>query len=276
MVKGRHFWKMTGSGNDFVFIDGRDGSATEFEAAEVIRRICARGTGIGADGLVILTRPTTKGADIALRYFNSDGSVAALCGNATLCTTALGVRLGVVDPAGFGIETDAGVLAARVRDGVAEFDLPIIREAQEALAAIPTQGTEQRLGFATAGIPHVVVLVPDVAAADVVNRGRQLRHDTSLEHGANVNFVSRTGPGGAWRIRTYERGVEDETLACGTGTAAAAVVLRMWDEAGSDTELETASGRVLGVRSALDSDGNWRASLRGEGRLVFEGTIGDV
>ena len=276
MVKGRHFWKMTGSGNDFVFIDGRDGSATEFEAPETIRRICARGTGIGADGLVILTRPSTVGADVRLTYFNSDGSLAALCGNATLCTASLSVRLGAVNPSAFAIETGAGVLAARVRDGVAEFDLPTVREPQEALVAIPVRGVEQRLGFATAGIPHVVVLVPDVSAADVVSRGRELRQDPSLEHGANVNFVSRTGPRGSWRIRTYERGVEDETLACGTGTVAAAIVLRLWGEAGDDIELETASGRVLGVRSKLESDGTWRASLRGEGRLVFDGSIGDL
>lgn len=276
MVKGRHFWKMTGSGNDFVFVDGRDHSATEFETAEVIRRICARGTGIGADGLVILTKPKTSSGDVGLTYFNSDGSLAALCGNATLCTAALSVRLGAVDPSGFGIETGTGVLAARVPDGVAEFDLPSIREPQEALAAIPPRGKEQRLGFATAGIPHVVVLVPDVSAADVVSRGRQLRHDPSLADGANVNFVSRTGPGGTWRIRTYERGVEDETLACGTGTVATAIILRLWDEAGDDVELETASGRVLGVRSELGSDGNWHASLRGEGRLVFDGSMGDL
>jgi diaminopimelate epimerase len=276
MVKGRRFWKMTGSGNDFVFVDGRDGTAGEFEREDVIRRVCARGTGVGADGLVILTAPDREGADIGLRYFNSDGSIASLCGNATLCTAALGARLGAVNPSGFGIETGTGVLRARITDALPEFDLPPISETRRSLREIPAEGVEQKLGFAVAGIPHIVVLVLDVEQVEVVRRGRQLRHDASLEDGANVNFVSRTGPGGSWRIRTYERGVEDETLACGTGTVAAAVLLRLWDEAGSDTELETASGRVLGVRSALGSDGVWRASLRGEGRLVFEGVLADV
>jgi diaminopimelate epimerase len=309
MITGRRFWKMTGSGNDFVFVDGRHDSTTEFESPEVIQRICARGTGVGADGLVILTVPKSDEADLALTYFNADGSLASLCGNATLCTAALAVRLRAVDPSGFDLETGSGVLRARVRDGVPEFDLPVIREARAAMAAIPTQEAEQRMGFAVAGIPHIVVQVADVAGSDVKNRGRQLRYDASLAEGANVNFVSPGGGAGRggrsvgasdiaggsaeagaesladsgsarpevgrWRIRTYERGVEGETLACGTGSVATAILLRLWNEAGDDVELETASGQVLGVRSRQAPDGSWSASLRGEGRLVFEGEFGD-
>lgn len=275
MIEGRRFWKMTGSGNDFVFIDGRSAPATEFESADVIQRICARGTGIGADGLVILTMPSSDDADLALTYFNADGSLASLCGNATLCTASLGARLGAVDPAGFGLETGSGVLRARIRAGLPEFDLPAVRDPQEALAAIQPGAAEQRLGFATAGIPHVVIQVPDVAVSDVTGRGRQVRNDKSLAEGANVNFVSRAA-GDRWKIRTYERGVEGETLACGTGSVATAIMLRVWGEAGDDVELETASGQVLGIRSSRGMDGSWQASLRGEGRLVFEGELRTV
>ena len=275
MIEGRRFWKMTGSGNDFVFIDGRSAPATEFASADVIQRICARGTGIGADGLVILTMPSSDDADLALTYFNADGSLASLCGNATLCTASLGARLGAVDPAGFSLETGSGVLRARIRAGLPEFDLPAVRDPQEALAAIQPGAAEQRLGFATAGIPHVVIQVPDVAMSDVAGRGRQVRNDKSLAEGANVNFVSRAA-GGRWKIRTYERGVEGETLACGTGSVATAIMLRVWGEAGDDVELETASGQVLGIRSSRAPDGSWQASLRGEGRLVFEGELRTV
>jgi diaminopimelate epimerase len=275
MIKGRHFWKMTGSGNDFVFVDGRGESATEFETADVIQRVCARGTGVGADGLVILSDPRSADADLAITYFNADGSLASLCGNATLCTASLGARLRAVDAAGFGLETGSGVLRARVLAGVPEFDLPAIREPQASLVAIqPAQG-EQRLGFATAGIPHVVIRVPDVSASDVANRGRAVRYDGSLQDGANVNFVSG-GDGQPWKIRTYERGVEGETLACGTGSVATAILLRLWGEAGNDVELQTASGQLLGIRSSQAPDGSWTASLRGEGRLVFEGDLGDL
>ncbi len=275
MVRGRRFWKMSGSGNDFVFIDGRDEPAREFEGASVIQRICARGTGVGADGLVILSRPGAPNADVKLTYFNADGSLADLCGNATLCTSSLAARLGAVDPAGFAIETGTGVLRARIRADGPEFDLPDISRAEAVVAAIAVEGAEEKLGFAIAGIPHVVIRVPDVAVQDVVRRGRVVRHHGSLEAGANVNFVSRDS-GGAWHIRTYERGVEGETLACGTGSVATAIVLRLWGEAGDDVELSTASGRRLGIRSSVSAGGVWRASLRGEGRLVFEGELADL
>ena len=275
LVVGRRFWKMSGSGNDFVFVDGRDDGAPGFETAEVIQRICARGMGIGADGVVILTRPCTGTADIGIRYFNSDGSVASLCGNATLCTASLAARLGAVAPAGFVIETGTGALRARIRSGQPEFDLPGIAPAHADWPQIALEPREERLGFVMAAIPHAVIRVPNVAAVDLMRRGRAVRLDPSFAEGANVNFVSRD-EGGAWRIRTYERGVEGETLACGTGSVATAILLRLWGEAGGDVELETGSGRVVGISSSEGADGVWTASLRGEGRLVFEGEVGEV
>jgi len=288
MMENRRFWKMSGSGNDFVFIDGRGGRTEDFESAEVIQRICARGTGIGADGLVILTGPEEGRSDAGLIYYNADGSRAALCGNATLCTANLAVRLGAVRPTGFALQTDSGVLAARIRSGLPEFDVPAVQQVQAAYEPIPLEGEELRLGFATVGIPHVVVQVPDVSAVDVVGRGRVIREHPSLVAGANANFVSRDGGAGSvtgtgsgrgtsrWRIRTYERGVEAETLACGSGSVATAILLRTWGEAGDDVELVTASGRVLGIRMSRGSDGIWSASLRGEGRLVYEGETRDL
>ena len=275
MISNRRFWKMTGSGNDFVFVDGRTESASEFESVEGIRHVCARGTGVGADGLVILTTPETGDADIAIRYFNADGSLAALCGNATLCTASLAAAMAAVDPAEFAIATGSGTLRARIRAGTPEFDLPVIREPHSTFSAIPLESGEQRLGFASVGIPHVVVRVPDVALTDVIARGRAVRYHASLSEGANVNFVSGDTDG-HWRIRTYERGVEAETLACGTGSVATAILLRLWGEIGDDVELETASGRLVGIRSNQTSTGVWNASLRGEGRLVFEGELRDL
>ncbi len=275
MISNRHFWKMTGSGNDFVFIDGRTESSGEFEDADVIRRVCARGTGVGADGLVILTTPASPEANLALRYFNADGSLASLCGNATLCTASLAAGLDAVDPAAFAVETGSGVLNARIRAGLPEFDLPPVKRPQAAFTAVEMAPGEQRLGFATVGIPHVVIRVPDVAGIDVIGRGRSVRHHGALPEGANVNFVSQDGTG-CWKIRTYERGVEAETQACGTGSVASAILLRLWGESGGDVELETASGQPVGIRSSVESDGIWQASLRGEGRVVFEGELRDL
>jgi len=266
---GRAFYKMCGSGNDFVFFDVRHSSAGVLETPEWIRRLSARATGVGADGVVFLDRSET--ADIAIRYYNSDGSVASLCGNATLCTASLAVQLGAVDPHEFRIATGSGLVGARIRDGVPEIDFPVVEDPEPAYVPIHPDPGERRLGYATAGVPHVVIEVGDVQKVDVVGRGRPLRSHPSLPHGANVNFVARR-PDGRWDIRTYERGVEGETLACGSGNVASAVLLRLWGEVEDDVELVTRSGKTLGVRLAEATVG-WYPALRGEGRLVFEGRL---
>lgn len=274
---GQRFFKMSGSGNDFVFFNGLDADTSPLETPAAVARICARGIGIGADGVVVLGRPGgLEVADLGIRYYNADGSRASLCGNATLCTANLAVQLGMVDPAGFIIATDAGVVRANVREGVPGFALPPVTDACGAISAIPPEAGEQRLGYATAGVPHVVIRVPDLAVCDVLGRGRRVRTHPALLAGANVNFVAPTGRGGgAWAIRTYERGVEGETLACGTGSVASAIMLHLWGEANADVALETRSGSTLTVSCSQETVGGaWLPFLRGEGRLVFTGELG--
>ena len=275
---GRRFYKMSGSGNDFVFIDGRTEPAADWCTLEAIQRICARGTGVGADGIVILRRSQAHGATVGIDYWNSDGSLASLCGNATLCATRLAVELGaaVEGPAGLQIETGAGVLAARLVDGLPEFDLDPVAEVRPDYPAGLAAG-ESRIGFAVAGVPHLVVRWRDdlgIDAAPLNNRGAVLRHDAGQPAGANVNFACRE-PQGRWTMRTFERGVEGETLACGTGAVATAILLEAWGEGGDATDLVTRSGRVLTVR--LKRSGSaWLPTLRGEGRMVFEGLVRDL
>ena len=268
---GRTFYKLCGSGNDFVFFDAREEPVGELASPEAIARLCARATGIGADGVVFL-EPSDVAA-VRMAYYNSDGSRASLCGNATLCTTRLTVVLGAADPAGFVIETDAGLIQARLVGADPEIELqPVGRLAAEA-AGITVAGEERRIGFALAGVPHLVVEVPDADAVDLPTRGRTLRYDATLAAGANVNFVSRTAED-AWHMRTYERGVEGETLACGTGAVACAAILAAWGETDGSATLVTSSGRALRVRAA---SGEGRGpTLAGEGRIVFQGTLGDL
>lgn len=267
---GRRFYKLSGSGNDFVFLDTRAQPAGELEAPDTIQAVCARGSGVGADGIVFLSA-TDRG--LSLRYLNSDGSLAALCGNATLCAARLGTELGMVPRAGeFEIATDSGSITARFRDGSPEIDLPPVSELQDSFSADPGPG-ELKIGFALVGVPHLVVLCEDVETAPVVERGRQLRHHPRLAHGANVNFVSPVGD--AWRVRTFERGVEAETLACGTGAVASALLLHTWGEAPTAVELETRSGRRLAVRHHVDG-GRFYASLSGEARIVFVGELAEL
>ena len=271
-VEGRRFFKMTGSGNDFVVFDASSEDASDLETPAQIRALSARGTGVGADGVVFLEK-AEKG-DIRMRYYNSDGSEAALCGNASLCSTRLAIELGLAQAGGFVLHTAAGALQARLRDGLPEVDLDPVSEVRPDASDLGLNRGEQRLGFALAGVPHVVIEVPDVEPVAVSDRGSELRHHSNLKDGANVNFVARRAEGD-WTYRTYERGVEAETLACGTGAVAAAILLASWGESGNETVLWTRSGLPLTV-TLKRKGAAWLPSLRGEGRIVYEGRLRDL
>ena len=267
---GRKFWKMSGSGNDFLFFDARVDPPAALETPQVIDQICARATGVGADGVVFVQDDAIE--SFRIRYFNRDGSLAELCGNASLCSARLAVELGIVDRAGFRFATDAGVISARFTGEEPEIDLQPV-QALRPDAGLPLIAGEHQIGFADSGVPHLVVLVDDVERVDVASRGRELRHEPSLPAGANVNFVSRA-EGPLWLMRTYERGVEGETLACGTGTVAAAVLLESWGLSGSETRLRSRSGRVLMSR-VRHAAAEIRPSLMGEARVVFVGELAE-
>ncbi|MDQ2667701.1 MAG: diaminopimelate epimerase [Gemmatimonadota bacterium] len=268
---GRTFYKMSGSGNDFVVVNATTDSAAALMQPNAVQAVCARATGIGADGLVIL-EPSASAA-YRMTYLNSDGSRADLCGNATLCSARLASELGLLPANQFQIETDAGVLEARLLPKGPEIDLPVVQDVRHNLPFRLERG-ERAIGFALAGVPHLVVRVDDVSSVDVVGRGRPLRNDPSLEHGANVNFVSRESDD-EWRVRTFERGVEGETLACGTGAVATAILLAEAGEVTDSVELTTRSGRALRVRLRRIAEA-WYPSLSGEARIVFEGRFGEI
>lgn len=262
-------YKMTGSGNDFVLLDGRYTGIERWPASRVTA-ICDRRNGVGADGLVILT-PDAPGR-VRMAFWNSDGSRAAMCGNAALCSARLAVYLEMTPAGELCLLTDAGLVRARA-DGArdtAEISLPDTAPPAPVEGLEPASG-EHWLEFGQVGVPHLVVRVDDIERIDLLGRGRALREDPHLgPPGANVNFVSRPPSGaGPWLVRTYERGVEGETLACGTGTIAAALALAGRGEDTLPMTFRTRGGPELGVRATM---GGGRASdiwLRGQGRLVF-------
>lgn len=268
------FRKMHGSGNDFVVVDARKFGASWGLAGRTIERLCARGTGVGADGLVVIRASAV--ADVGMLYFNSDGERADLCGNATLCVARLAGEQGMAPATGMRIETDAGVLTARLVDGLPEVDTAPVGRVRVDAGVEPGPG-ERAIGFADSGVPHIVVICDGVGDVDVASRGRQLRHhEAVLPAGANVNFLSRSGEGGAaWQIRTYERGVEGETLACGTGAVASAILLSAWGHAGDGVALRTRAGTRVHVR--LRREGAlWFPSLRGPAAVAFTGQVQEV
>jgi diaminopimelate epimerase len=272
LAAGRRFYKMSGSGNDFVVFEPNARTAEDLENEQTIRSLSARGTGVGADGVVFLERAGS--GDVRMRYYNADGSEASLCGNASLCTTRLAVELGLAQAGGFVLHTAAGALRARIRDNLPEVDLDPVTEVRPDASDLGRHRGESRLGYARVGVPHVVVEIHEIEKADILGRGPELRNHPSLVDGANVNFVARKSDGGL-TYRTFERGVEAETLACGTGAVATAILLSDWGESSRETVLWTRSGLPLTVTLRRDGD-RWLPSLRGEGRIVFQGEIRDL
>jgi diaminopimelate epimerase len=212
-----------------------------------------------------------------MTYFNADGSHASMCGNAALCSTRLAARLGLAHPDLMRLETDAGTYESRTGpDGDrAELHLAPVGAPVTVPGLTATEGGERQLVSCTVGVPHLVVLVDDVARVEVTTRGKALRSHPSLgPAGANANFISPGDGQANWHIRTYERGVEDETLACGTGAVAAACALIEWGLAEPPLTFHTRSGRELVVRARKTPGGGYDdVWLGGEARLVLRGVI---
>lgn len=274
-MSGTVFYKMTGSGNDFVVLDGRHTRHTDWPA-ERIRRVCDRRLGVGADGFLILD-PDGAGR-VRMTFFNCDGSPAPMCGNASLCSTRLASAIGLA-PSELILATDSGDFSARALAGpgeLAEIHLSD-HEAPHPVPEVSLGEGEESVWFGRpGGPPHVVVVVQDVAQVDVTGRGRELRHHSAFAPGgANVNFVSppTSATGGRWPMRTYERGVEGETLACGTGAVGCASVLARLGRLEPPAEILSRGGFPLSVRVRLDGSTVRDVWLAGEGRQVFRGVL---
>lgn len=258
------FEKYEGVGNDFIIVDNRD--AVFDPTPEAVSSLCNRRFGIGADGMMLLERDPEY--DFRMRYFNSDGPEATMCGNGGRCIALFALRAGVAGT----------VMTFSAVDGVHRGEVLSCSGARGvvALSMSDSSHIEEFAGgyFIDTGSPHYVVFVEDADAVDVFAEGRRMRRmDEFIRRGgANINFV-QVLPGGALKIRTYERGVEDETLACGTGAVAAAAIASHVRFPGRDTfELKAAGGR-LGVSFRPDGGIFRNVVLTGPARCVFTGVF---
>src|SRR6266496_2109004 len=202
------------------------------------------------------------------------GSHAAMCGNAALCSTTLAAHLGLDTPDGLDLETDAGTYRSRaIETGRAELHLAPI-DAPAAVPGLSLVSSERPAALSRVGVPHLIVLVDNVDKVALQARGRALRFDAGLApEGANVNFIAQD-EAGAWRMRTYERGIEGETLACGTGAVGAGCAIQEWGLGQLPINIQSRSGRILGVRATKAQSGRYDdVWLAGEGRMVFRGVI---
>ena len=263
---------MTGSGNDFVMLDARVSTPDDWTPQDM-QAVCARGTGVGADGVVFVGPGSHAGA-ARMIYYNADGSHAAMCGNAALCSTTLAAHLSLGPAAGIELETDAGTYRSRALErGRAELNLAPVATP----AAVPGLGLvdgERQAALSRVGVPHLIVLVDDVDRVALQERGRALRFNAALApEGANINFIS-VDDSGSWRMRTYERGIEGETLACGTGAVGAGCAIQDWGLGTLPLTMQTRSGCTLVVRATKAPSGRYEdVWLAGEGRMVFRGVI---
>ena len=258
---------MNGAGNDFVLLDNREGRL-RLDAARVAR-LCDRHRGVGADGVIALIPSGSGKADWAWEFFNSDGSVAEMCGNGARCFARFVQRLtGAQERIGF--ETAAGVIAASFVGDQVTIDLTRPRNLRldQTLEVGDRPMTVHALDT---GVPHAVTFVDDADQAMVQALGAALRfHPHFAPRGTNVNFVQLLGPA-AIRVRTYERGVEGETLACGTGVTASALIAARVHAFGPPVRVLVQGGDTLEVDFIREGDAFDRVRLTGPADFTFEG-----
>jgi diaminopimelate epimerase len=263
-----NFWKMNGAGNDFVMLDNRDRTLALDQAS--IAHLCDRHRGIGADGL-LMVEPAAGEADFRMRYFNADGGEADMCGNGARCFGRFVNHLHQNSLDGVSFETEAGVISAEfeselVRVNMSDpFDLKMHQE-------LGVDGQPMIVHSVNTGVPHAIVVVEDLEDVPIRNWGAALRyHEAFAPGGTNANFVAVRAPGKI-AIRTYERGVEDETLACGTGMVACALVHHELIGAESPVEVTVRGGDALRIGFEETSPHHYtNVTLFGPADFVFEG-----
>jgi diaminopimelate epimerase len=263
------FTKMNGAGNDFVLSDnrGRNITLTTVQLA----RLCHRQQGVGADGVILLVPCTSGKADWAWDFFNSDGSPAEMCGNGARCFARF-VRKLTGNTREFTFETGAGIISAAFEGDRVTVSLTEPRDLR-LNETVALSGGKETLHSLNTGVPHAVLFVEDADQAMVKELGREIRrHAHFAPRGTNVNFVQPLGAG-AIRVRTYERGVEGETLACGTGVAASALIAASLQHLPSPVRVQVQGGDQLEVSFRRNNGGFADVRLTGPADFVFEGEI---
>ena len=268
---GLAFTKMSGHGNDFLFVDNREGKVGSAEMPFLTQAACRRQYGVGADGMVFIENGPA-GVDFAWQFFNSDGSIAEMCGNTGRCAARYAYMNGIA-PARMRFQTLAGVIGAEVfpdtvkiqmtKPGPADLDCVLnFNESEMTFCTINT------------GVPHAVTWVDDVESEKVVDTGRAVRfHPRYKPSGTNVNFVQPLSDN-RLVLRTYERGVEDETLACGTGVVASVLLSSIKGLVVSPTRVLTRGGEELLVHFQRDGDEFIEVYLEGPVRVICTGLLG--
>lgn len=266
------FAKMSGTGNDFIVIDHRKPLVPEEDQAEFVSRVCRRMFSVGADGVIFIEG--SESADFSWRFYNGDGSVAEMCGNGARCAARFAHARGIAEKK-MSFETVAGIIEAEVLDDGEEVSLLMTRpfDFRNGIE-VELGGRKRELSFMNSGVPHAVLFMDENEDIAVKEWGHAIRfHEMFQPAGSNVNFVQPLAEG-TIRVRTYERGVEDETMACGTGAVAAAIFAASEGIASSPVSVTTSGGDQLTIVFDLQEDGTAdNVYLQGPARIIYIGQL---
>ncbi|MDD5169191.1 MAG: diaminopimelate epimerase [Syntrophales bacterium] len=267
------FFKMSGSGNDFILIDNREQivetNIGTMPVVEFVKAVCEPKVSLGADGLILIQN--SDRADFSWRFFNADGSEVEMCGNGGRCAARFALIKGITRER-MVFETEAGIIDAEVKEDTVKlrltdpFDMSIGVD-------ILIDGRNYRVDSLNTGVPHVIYQVADVVSYDVVGMGRKTRyHEHFQPRGTNANFLQVLDRHHL-KVRTYERGVEDETLACGTGSVASALIASWKELVDSPVDVEVKSGEILRIHFDKTVHGFERVYLEGKAKVVCQGSL---
>ncbi|MBN2243201.1 MAG: diaminopimelate epimerase [Acidobacteria bacterium] len=270
-----HFYKMTGAGNDFIFIDNRNGIVGPDHCRDFVRSACRRKLSVGADGMMLIENDPE--VDFKWRFFNSDGSEAEMCGNGARCAVRFAYLTGIAAEKRMAFRTLAGVIRGEILDGAVKVEMPPPRGLETGIR-LESAGRSFELDSINTGVPHAVCYLSDengLNRADVEGWGRELRyHPRFRPAGSNIDF--------AWirdnhrmSVRTYERGVEGETLACGTGVTAAVLAAAARNLVAGPVEVKTRGGECLTIHFKRDRERFREVFMEGEARVVYEADLWD-
>jgi diaminopimelate epimerase len=267
------FTKMNGSGNDFILIDNRDGSLVPAvgDLVAFVQKVCERKVSVGADGLIVIERSAK--VDFKWRFFNADGSEVEMCGNGGRCAARFAHLKGIAGER-VSFETVAGIIDAEVKGDVVKLRLT---DPHKLVIDDEIRIGNQKLFVHSinTGVPHVVHFVRDVDAFDVFATGRAIRtHEHYQPAGTNANFASVID-GHTLKVRTYERGVEDETLACGTGSVASALIAARKGYVQGPVDVLVRSGETLRIHFEQAGEGFGKVYLEGKTKVVYQGELWD-
>jgi diaminopimelate epimerase len=255
-----NFFKYQGTGNDFILVDNRKNGISL--STNQIKDLCDRRFGIGADGLMLLNEKT--GYDFEMKYFNADGKEGSMCGNGARCMIKFVSHLGMHRELYKFLAVDGAHEAEIDIDGTVSLKMNDVRTIRKFHSDF----------ILDTGSPHYIKMVNGVMNTDVVKKGFEIRHSKEFEEeGINVNFVEQTDEPDKIIVRTYERGVEDETLSCGTGVTAAALVCYHNENGFNEVEVMTSGGKLTVEFDRVDDDRYENIWLCGPAEKVFEGTL---